>query len=105
SLQPVRTNGMPDLIEACLGLYAINTGLEPAYNRQPSRPPLLEIIPVGRDLGLHCHGHEQCRVVTTHNAVKPGRRNTDHRERASVDRNTLVDNLGIGTKTALPIIK
>src|SRR4029077_4793422 len=83
--QFVRSDRMPDLVDACLSLFSQLAWFQPADHTHSLRTSFFEIIPIWRDLRLHGHRDENCWVISAHDAVKLAGSNTDHRERVSVD--------------------
>jgi hypothetical protein len=84
-------------------LSSTDSRFHSANNVQPGRAPIVEVIPIRRNLRLHHHGRKDVGGIAHHHAVKARPGHADDRERVAVHQNALIHDLRIRTETPLPV--
>src|SRR3984885_15839128 len=96
---------MPQRVDSGLRLLGCKPRLQTSNDVQPPGTSVLHVVSSGRDLPLHGRGNEDGGVVSRSDTAKAGLRHADDGEGVGIDRNTLVNDARIGTKSPLPIIE
>src|SRR5207302_5850371 len=102
-LQFVFPQGVPQRRQAGLRLLSRYSGLEPADYVQPSRTPIIQIVPSWSDLRLHHHRGKHVWRGAYDKASKSRRSDSHNRKWMTVDDDAVIDHMRIGAEAALPI--
>ena len=94
---------MPEWRQARLRLGECHAWLESSNDIQPTRTPVIEIVPSRSDLRLHHHWSKNVGRGSKDEALKAGRRYSDDRKRMAIYQDGVVHYSGVRTESSLPI--
>jgi hypothetical protein len=85
-------------------LLACHAQPQAAEHIHPTAPPVVDVVPVRRHLGLQHHRHAHRRYLTDVDPVETGRRDANHREGVVADREPAPDDRRVRSEARPPVV-
>jgi hypothetical protein len=95
---------MEKRLQRGLRLLERHARLHPAEHVDPPAAPVVDVVPVRRDLRFHHQRYANARGVADVEAVESRLRDADDRERIILQRDAAADDRRIGCETVLPVV-